>query len=376
MWKYQYETFNGLPVYYGGDMYDSEDSEEYDPLEMARAACVEDYDFNVPEGMELMTYTRCRPDGGEARIVGGVDMVPMCRNVSCVTRSEPDVSSDTSGTEPSAVIEGSDIEDFCLWPDLLNEEDCSISNVGSSVDNSLCMSEQDSLSYVDVASIGDFDSEDSDEDIDIFWRTVFRWVARMSYWPTFIEDDCSRLFRSLGRMCVLDVQTDVPTGSPGDVPQRSLLPSPMSPGDGELLSSLLVPLMGKSSRRSGLTEMEHSPGMVWTTAVNFPQMDATPGGRCAIDLDMTLVTEFPWTDATPGEKYVFGLDSRTVPNFPRLDATPGDRDVIGREVMTVPILPRTSATPGEMCTMDVGFRPDVNIPPDEFKPRVRKAREN
>ena len=31
--EYQYETFNGLPVYYGGDMYNSEDSEEYDPLE-------------------------------------------------------------------------------------------------------------------------------------------------------------------------------------------------------------------------------------------------------------------------------------------------------------------------------------------------------
>ena len=26
--EYQYETFNSLPVYYGGDMYDSEDSEE------------------------------------------------------------------------------------------------------------------------------------------------------------------------------------------------------------------------------------------------------------------------------------------------------------------------------------------------------------
>ena len=70
-------------------------------------------------------------------------------------------------------------------------------------------------------------------------------------------------------MCLLDVhvgQTDVPTGSPGDVPRRSLPPSPMSPGDGEMLLSLLVPLMGKSSRRSGLTEMGHSPGMVRTTA--------------------------------------------------------------------------------------------------------------
>ena len=41
--EYQYETFDGLPVYYGGDMYDSEDSEEYHPLEMARSAYVEDY---------------------------------------------------------------------------------------------------------------------------------------------------------------------------------------------------------------------------------------------------------------------------------------------------------------------------------------------
>ena len=113
---------------------------------MARAACVVNYDFDNPEGIESMTYTRCRPDGGEARIVGGVDIVPTCQNVSCVTRSEPDVPSDTVGTEPSAVMEGSDIEDFCLWRDLLNEEDSSISNVGSSVDNSLCMSEQDSLS--------------------------------------------------------------------------------------------------------------------------------------------------------------------------------------------------------------------------------------
>ena len=56
--EYQYETSNGLPVYYGGDMHDSEDSEdaEDDPLERARAAYVEDYNFDVPEGMELMAY--------------------------------------------------------------------------------------------------------------------------------------------------------------------------------------------------------------------------------------------------------------------------------------------------------------------------------
>ena len=60
--EYQYETFNGVLVYYGGDMYDSEDAED-DPLERAHAAYVEDYNFDVPEGMELMAYNRRRPDG-------------------------------------------------------------------------------------------------------------------------------------------------------------------------------------------------------------------------------------------------------------------------------------------------------------------------
>ena len=110
--EYQYETFNGLPVYYGRDMYDSEDSEEDDPLERVRAAYVEDYNVDVPEGMELMAYNRRLTIGGEARSVDTVDIVPMCQTVSCVTRVEPDESSDTSETD-TAVINGSEIEDFC-----------------------------------------------------------------------------------------------------------------------------------------------------------------------------------------------------------------------------------------------------------------------
>ena len=112
--EYQYETFNGLPVYYGGDMYDAEGPEEYDLLEMARAAYVEDYNFDVPEGMELMTYTRHRPDEGNTRGVNVVHMVPMCRTVSGVTRCEPENSSDMSRTD-TAELEESDSEDFCLW---------------------------------------------------------------------------------------------------------------------------------------------------------------------------------------------------------------------------------------------------------------------
>ena len=96
--EYQYETFNGLPVYYGGDVYDAEDTEEYDPLEMAHTAYVEDYNFDVPEGMELMTYTRHRPDDGNTREVNAVNMVPMCRTVSGITRCELEDSSDMSRT--------------------------------------------------------------------------------------------------------------------------------------------------------------------------------------------------------------------------------------------------------------------------------------
>ena len=95
-------------------MYDSDD-----PLERACARqssregmcgiCVEDYNFDAPEGMELMAYNRRRPDGSE-RGHGGHG--PMCRTVSCVTRIVSDEASDMLGMD-TAVINGSDIEDFC-----------------------------------------------------------------------------------------------------------------------------------------------------------------------------------------------------------------------------------------------------------------------
>ena len=56
----QYETFNGMPVYYGGDLYDSEDSEWDDLYAIARAAYVEDYNFDIPEGMDLMVHRHSR----------------------------------------------------------------------------------------------------------------------------------------------------------------------------------------------------------------------------------------------------------------------------------------------------------------------------
>ena len=42
----QLDTIKGMPVYYGGDLYDLEDSDWDDPYEIASGAYVEDYNFD------------------------------------------------------------------------------------------------------------------------------------------------------------------------------------------------------------------------------------------------------------------------------------------------------------------------------------------
>ena len=62
--EYQYETFNGLPVYYGGDKYDSDDSEEFYP--------------DTPENMEDEVRNQSRPGGGDNNCMIEVDVTPRC----------------------------------------------------------------------------------------------------------------------------------------------------------------------------------------------------------------------------------------------------------------------------------------------------------
>ena len=56
--EYQYETFNGLPVYYGGDRYDSDESEEFFP--------------NASGEMDNMMCNQRRPDGGDNNSVNRI----------------------------------------------------------------------------------------------------------------------------------------------------------------------------------------------------------------------------------------------------------------------------------------------------------------
>ena len=140
----------------------------------------------------------------------------MCRTVPGVTRCEPEDSSDMSRTD-TAELEESDSEDFCLWTDLWDKEDCLVSNAGSIVDNSLCVSNRDSLGSVDVASMGDFDSGDFDDAIS--FDSDKRSVAELE-WNTW-NDACAWEFQNAS----------------GDFPPDSVLATPAV-----LLKDVLYPM--------------------------------------------------------------------------------------------------------------------------------------
>ena len=60
-------------------MYDSEDSDWDDPYALASAEYVEDYDFDVPEGMDLMVHHhRLDPDSLDVQQDCQMDMAPAC----------------------------------------------------------------------------------------------------------------------------------------------------------------------------------------------------------------------------------------------------------------------------------------------------------
>ena len=62
--EYHCGLFNRLPVYYGRDLYDTEDTDEFDP--------------DVQEIMDFVNYAHNRPEGGETRGVDTVEMLYMC----------------------------------------------------------------------------------------------------------------------------------------------------------------------------------------------------------------------------------------------------------------------------------------------------------
>ena len=52
----EFETIDGMPVYYGGDLCDSDDSEWDDPWDLAYKEHVDRYSFDALDGMELKGF--------------------------------------------------------------------------------------------------------------------------------------------------------------------------------------------------------------------------------------------------------------------------------------------------------------------------------
>ena len=158
--EYQYETFNGLPVYYSGDRYNSDDTEEFIP--------------NAPDEMEYMTCTQRRLDGGDNRSVNTVTIGPMCLTVSKGARREVDESSDTSRTDTAELHDMDGQLESDAWEDM----DRPVWIYGSRMVDSLSQASQALSSNRDVACMGDFVDEDFNDtgfDSDVDSRMEFEW---------------------------------------------------------------------------------------------------------------------------------------------------------------------------------------------------------
>ena len=68
----EFETVDGMPVYYVGDLFDSDHSEWDDPWNLAYAEYVDQYNFDAPEGMELKVFERLKAVDEPAMMVGEV----------------------------------------------------------------------------------------------------------------------------------------------------------------------------------------------------------------------------------------------------------------------------------------------------------------
>ena len=164
---------------------------------LASAAYVEDYNFDVPEGMDLMVHRRSRiPDGSEAQQDDHTDMVPVCQTVSCVTRNGWNVFNDESLTE-AAIVDGPNMDDYYHRVVSSDEEDFVVSNVGSITDFNWNMSEEEELMDSDEGSVVDLASDSSD--VEICCDLDVGSVADLE-WNTW-DDACTLVFQGAGGGC-------------------------------------------------------------------------------------------------------------------------------------------------------------------------------
>ena len=97
----QRETIDGVTVYYGGDLCHPDESDWDDPYDSASAEYVEQYNFDVPDGMDLMVFERCGdPYGSELLEDVGTGLTRVCQT----TLRGPQDELDTVDIDPLANV--------------------------------------------------------------------------------------------------------------------------------------------------------------------------------------------------------------------------------------------------------------------------------
>ena len=103
----EFETIDGMPVYYGGDLCDSDDSEWDDPWDLAYREHVKRYIFDALDGMELKVFERLKAVNEPTMIISEVpSRGPIRQNLNA-----PQVEADrvdSAGTR-ELLTEGSDV---------------------------------------------------------------------------------------------------------------------------------------------------------------------------------------------------------------------------------------------------------------------------
>ena len=98
---YQCEIIDGVTVYYGGDLCNLDESDWDDLYDIASAEYVEQYNFEVPEGMDLMVFERCMgPYGSELLEDVGTGLAQVCQT----TLHGPQGELDTVDIDPLADV--------------------------------------------------------------------------------------------------------------------------------------------------------------------------------------------------------------------------------------------------------------------------------
>ena len=90
------ETVYGMSVYYGGDLYDSDESDWEDPYDIACAEYEEQYNFHALKGKELKVFVRLKGPDESVMMVGERTG---SRHVHRASSSSPRLESDNVGTE-------------------------------------------------------------------------------------------------------------------------------------------------------------------------------------------------------------------------------------------------------------------------------------